>query len=75
MKEGASDDKKADSFWGKLNTESEYVAELMKMYQQLVEKEGKIDHLYSYRIAKDWITDASTSIAEAVDGSLRIFFE
>lgn len=51
------------------------MAELMKMYQQLVEKEGKIDHLYSYRIAKDWITDASTSIAEAVDGSLRIFFE
>ncbi len=31
----------AYGFWGKLNTESACVAELMKMYQALVEKEGK----------------------------------
>ena len=28
-------------FWGKLNTESECVAQLMKLYQQLVENEAK----------------------------------
>ena len=28
-------------FWGKLNTESECVAQLMKLYQQLVENEVK----------------------------------
>lgn len=28
----------AYGFWGKLNSESECVAELMKMYQQLTEK-------------------------------------
>ena len=29
----------ADGFWGKLNTETACVAELMKMYQQLTEQE------------------------------------
>jgi len=29
----------AYGFWGKLNTESECVAELMKMYQRLVERD------------------------------------
>ena len=29
----------AYGFWGKLNTESECVAEFMKMYQKLTEKE------------------------------------
>ncbi|MBR3421622.1 MAG: hypothetical protein IKG98_06120 [Ruminococcus sp.] len=29
----------AYGFWGKLNTESECVAELMKMYQSLVERD------------------------------------
>ena len=28
----------AYGFWGKLNSESECVAELMRMYQELVEK-------------------------------------
>ena len=31
----------AYGFWGKLNTESECVAQLMKLYQQLVENEAK----------------------------------
>ena len=31
----------AYGFWGKLNSESECVAELMKMYQQLVQNERK----------------------------------
>lgn len=31
--------KEAYGFWGKLNSEAACVAELMKMYQQLVEKE------------------------------------
>ena len=31
----------AYGFWGKLNTEFECVAQLMKLYQQLVENEAK----------------------------------
>ena len=33
----------AYGFWGKLNSEAACEAELMKMYQQLVEQEKKID--------------------------------
>ena len=35
-------------FWGKLNTESECVAQLMKMYQKLVDNfEKRSKHLFS----------------------------
>ena len=32
------DRRKKESFWGKVKSESECVAELMRMYQELVEK-------------------------------------